>query len=552
MLSFLCLPLIGIAQNASSDYRVIHEVDTIWHFEYEGLDLFQRDMHRIDIGYPSKDLAGDDVELSGFVCIPADVYSGEQPCDGIVLYNHYTTFSSTDAPTAGYAVGIDYVMANPLKPNYIVVCSDFLGFGLTADRPQVFCFNDINGQASIDCLLSACRLLDDRGISRGRYTINVGYSSGGFDAIATQRVRDMRYADQVVFDKTLVGGAPFDVKLAYDELAQWKDSINIDPLFFAFTTGMLNYHAGLGFTNEQLFREPLASKFDEWFMSGQYSNLDIRDSLAGFTIADIMQPALFDHSSEEYKMFQKAMKDNSLKNGWTPDSTQRYYVMHLMRDSVVPTSSGRAFIEFLNGFRFNGQKCEGYKKTIVPERTRLQTNFLIPSGKHTMVGGVFFYLNLAAVLSAYPVLFYDGELNTHYADLVEPATLMGIVHLMESKGIDVRALIKSLTSGGSGGSGEGGEGGEGDGGGLDFFSILAKLESFLNQFGSSTTEVLQAASDSGVEMVDILQFINYLNSSEARVHGAATVREATQDCVVGYYERSLNNWLRENNVNIFE
>jgi hypothetical protein len=534
-----------------SDFRVIQEIDTVWHFAYEGLELSQRDMHRIDIGYQSKDLAGDDVELSGMVCIPADVYSGEQPCDGIILYNHYTTMSKADAPTAGYATGIDYVMANPLNPNYIVVCSDFLGFGLTADRQQAFCFNDINGQASIDCLLAARRMLDERGISYGRFTFNAGYSSGGFDAIATQRVRDMKYADQVVFDKTLVGGAPFDIVKAYNEMIKWKDD-PVDPTFMPLFAGMLNYNAGLGFTNEQMFREPLASKFDEWYMSGRYSNDAIRDSVKGMTIADLVQPAFLDWDSEEYQTLRAAAAANSMKNDWTPDSTQSYYVMHLMRDSVVPTPAGRAFIEFLNGYRYDSQRCEGYKKTIVPERTRLQTNFFIPSAKHTMVGGIFFYLNMAAVFSAYPVLYYDGELNTYYADMVEPATLMGIVHLLESKGIDVRALVKSLTN-----KGEGGEGGEGGGGGgLDFFSTLAKIEETLNKYGTSTGEMLQMLSDSGVEITDLLQLFAYLNSSEdsseARVLGGASVRKASEDCIIGYYERRLNNWLRENNVNIYE
>lgn len=551
LLSIVGFPLVCSAQTVtSSGYRIIQEMDTVWHFAYGGLELSQRDMHRIDIGYLSKDLAGDDVELSGFVCIPADVYSGEQPCDGIVLYNHYTTMSKSDAPTAGYATGIDYVMANPLKPNYIVVCSDFLGFGLTADRQQAFCINDINGQASIDCLLAARRLLGERGISQGRFTINAGYSSGGFDAIATQRVRDMKYADQVVFDKTLVGGAPFDILKCYAEFVSWKDDPIVDPTFLPLVLGMFNLHANLGFTNEQMFCEPLASKFDEWYMSGRFSNDDVRNILNGKTISDLVQPALLNVSSDEYKAFMEAVQANSLKNDWTPDSVQSYYVMHLMRDSIVPTSSGRAFIEFLNGYRYGSKKCEGYKKTIVPERTRLQTCFFVPSGKHTMVGGIYFYLKLAALLSAYPVLYYDGELNTHYADLVEPATLMGIVHLLESKGIDVRALVKSLTS--SSGGGEGDEGGEGGSSGLDFFTVLGQLEETLNKYGTSTAEMLQLASDCGVELTDLLQLFQYLNTSEARTQTAASVQEASDACIIGYYERFLDKWLRENNVNIME
>ena len=243
------------------------------------------------------------------------------------------------------------------------MCSDYLGFGLTADRQQAFCFNDINGQASIDCLLAARRMLDERGISYGRITFNAGYSSGGFDAIATQRVRDMKYADQVVFDKTLVGGAPFDIMSAYNEMIKWKDS-NVNPIFLPLVTGMINYNAGLGFTNEQMFREPLASKFDDWYMSGRYSNNAIRDSVKGMTIADLMQPAFLDWSSDEYQKMRAAARANSMEKGWTPDSTQSYYVMHLMRDSVVPTSSGHVGYEGRRDDRYHDVDSERRPRSI--------------------------------------------------------------------------------------------------------------------------------------------------------------------------------------------
>jgi hypothetical protein len=43
---------------ADNGVRVINEVDTVWNFGYEGINLYSRPIHRIDIAYPSKDLAG--------------------------------------------------------------------------------------------------------------------------------------------------------------------------------------------------------------------------------------------------------------------------------------------------------------------------------------------------------------------------------------------------------------------------------------------------------------------------------------------------------------
>ena len=120
LVAFL-LPTVLSAQITADQVRVIHETDTVWNFGLKGINLYSRQIHRIDIAYPSKDPEGNPVELSGYIAVPSDIYSGEQPVDGILLYNHYTQLNYNDAPTRGYATGEDFVIANPLRPNYIVV-----------------------------------------------------------------------------------------------------------------------------------------------------------------------------------------------------------------------------------------------------------------------------------------------------------------------------------------------------------------------------------------------------------------------------------------------
>ena len=182
----------------------------------------------------------------------------------------------------------------------------------------------------------------------------------------------------------------------------------------------------LGFTHKQLFTEPLASKFDNWFCSGKYSRDEIRDSLKkiGNKLSQFLQPPLFDKNSDEYKILQNAISSHSLSKNWQPDLSQRYYYQHYTRDNGVPVSSGRALLKFLTR--------KGYKKSIVPELTNLQTCMYVISNRHTL-GGVHFLLHVAATLSAYPLLYYDGELNTHYYDLIKVGTPMGIIKLLEEK-----------------------------------------------------------------------------------------------------------------------
>ena len=191
---------------------------------------------------------------------------------------------------------------------------------------------------------------------------------------------------------------------------------------------MYNQLANLGYTYDQMFKEPYNEKFPDWFWSGKYTTSAIMDSLEGKTLSEIIQENFLNTYSEEFNTLRDIASKYSLANDWTPDFSQKYYVMHLVRDNTVPVSSGRAFLRFLNNYTYEGTSEKPFVKSIVPERTKLQTNFVIPDYHHTIVGGITFYLNLAATLAAYPVLYYDDELNTHYADLVEEATVMGIIH----------------------------------------------------------------------------------------------------------------------------
>lgn len=539
-------PTAASGQNSESSYSVIHEVDTVWNFGYKGINLLGRKMHRIDIAYPGKDIEGNDVTLSGYVAIPTEIYDGGQPCDGILLYNHYTQMCKDGAPTRGYAVGEDMVMANPLKPNYIVVASDFQGFGISESLPQAYCFGDGNGRASMDMLLAARKLLEERGQSQGKFLINAGYSSGGFDAIATQRVRDMLYSEQVSFDKTLAGGMPFDVVTAYNEYIKLKDDDTVDATCLPMVLDMYNRHAKLGYTYEEMFKAPYAGKFEEWFLSGKYFTEAIMDSMKNVPLSSVVQDNFLSTSSEEFSKLEEAANAHSLANGWTPDSTQRYYVMHLLRDNVVPINSDRAFLKFLSNTEYDGKKP--FTKSLVPERTKLQTNFVIPAKQHTIVGGLVFYLNLAATLTAYPVLYYDGELNTHYADLVKDATLMGIIHKLEEKGFNVKGAVQSLASGETGGS---------------FFEVLINLEKTLNSYGTSTAELLQIADDCGLSIMDIIEIYTYLTTPDEQPAEAParrslkttadeTTLEAGEALLTNYYNQRLYDWLKENNVDIYE
>ncbi len=524
--------------------QIIHECDTTWHFGYKGINIYSRPMHRIDIAYPSVDAQGNAIRLSGSIVIPGNVYDGSSPVDGVLLYNRYTQLQSACCPSNGYAEGEFVFMCTPLQPNWILVESDFYGFGITSDHilDQYYVYGDANGHASIDCLLAARKVLDERGISHGKFLLNAGMSSGGYDCIAAQRVRDMYYKDEIKFDKTLVGAAPFDVLEVYKQYIDKKDEPNMEVTFAVIVLNAFNSQENLGFTPEQMFKEPLASKFDDWFNSGIYSRNQVADSLEALgikTFTDVLQPAFLNRRSEEFRKLSAAIEARSLENGWTPDPDQSYYYMHYAHDNAVPAEAGRNFLNFL-------VNLSDHKKSAIPELTNLTTCMYILSDSHT-ISCLHFLLRLAATLTAHPVLYYDGELNTHYYDLVKVGTPMGIIKLLEEKGIDVAAAYNSLTGGG-------GEGG------MDFFSLMETINEYnemLAEYGTDIAEILQIADDSGLSLLDIMEVINYLNdqieeSGQNEAASRSMRRQVNQQFVGDYYYNSLLDWLKKNNVDLNE
>ena len=532
-----------MAQPAIDDVSIIQEIDTIWGFGYNGINLFERPMHRIDIAYPTLDPEGNPCTMSGVIAIPSDVLNGEQPCDGMVLYNHYTQLTPDCAPTRGYAVGEDLVFANPLKPNYIIISPDFYGFGITEGKGQWYCFGDANGQSSIDCLLAAKALLKQREIPQGKFLINAGYSSGGYDAIAAQKVRDMKYRNLISFDRTVVGGLPFDMEEAYSSFIRNKDAT--DRYFgLLMTLDSYNTHAKLGFTPEQMLKPPYDEKYDEWLHSGKYQTTDVMNEIRGVKLTDLVQDDFLDRKSEAFGKISKALEGHELKNGWEPDPTQKYSVYHLYKDFVVPVSSDRALINYLSGYRYDDQE-NPFRKTIIPEQSHLRTNFLFPSKDHTLLGGIGYYTGLTATLTALPILYYDDELNTHYADLIKDATPMGIVQKLDEK-YNIKQLLKENMSSGS----------------SDIFTMIATItktvDGYMEPYDLTMTDLLQIADDSGLSLADIIQLYTYLTTEDTPDSAPANVRKASpvEESMTGdekdlpalatfMYADYLNKWYRQ-------
>ena len=94
--------------------------------------------------------------------------------------------------------------------------------------------------------------------------------------------------------------------------------------------------------------------------------------------------------------------------------------------------------------------------------------------------------------------------------------------------------------------------------------MLASIETTLNSIGTNTSELLQMANDCGLTIVDILQIYAYLTTPEptpaeapernvlTQTSANGEVQAAKEVLLIDYYQQQLFDWLKANNVDIYE
>lgn len=240
--------------------------------EVYGVTLGRRNVTAINMVYPSVDPANNSVSLSGTILIPDEIMNGEVESEGVILVHHFTLLSKYNIPTRGYYdASVKFLFCNSLNLNYIVVVSDFYGFGATERFPQAYLLGEANARASLDALKAARRILCNEGINCGPLTFNLGASSAGFDAMEALRVIQTRPGyESIHFDKTFAYAGPYDVKATFNHYIQQ------DTTYYSvgMPIAMVSYkeHGFLGADYNTMFKPLIADHIDSWFLSKDYTS----------------------------------------------------------------------------------------------------------------------------------------------------------------------------------------------------------------------------------------------------------------------------------------
>ncbi|MBQ2210966.1 MAG: hypothetical protein II404_13565 [Prevotella sp.] len=536
----LLMSTTAYAQDVS--YQIISEKDTTVSITINGIKLGSRDIHRYMYSFQSVDAEGLPVNVSAAVWVPSEIYNGSVPCDGVVLYNHFTHLKATERVSVVGEQLCNAILSSPMKPNYVFVISDYLGFGLTENRPQAYLCGKTNSRNSLDGLLAARKLMNDYHIPQGKYLFNMGYSQGGTESMFAARLCDEEYKDKgITFDKTFSGGGPLDFQKVYTEMVRIGRTSIPSAVVLMLVSLNENYHMGLNY--KEVFQDPIASHIDDWILSKDYTEAELRKMIGSDSLKHFLQPAYMDMESEPAKALLKKLKEISLTTDWNPDVTQHYYIEHSRHDDYVPIQSSRTI--------FSWMREKGFTTSLVPGKTNLQTNTAVFKLGHE-ASAVVWLIQTAAAIQAWPVLYYEGELNRYYNDLVKDLNLLKAIKLLESMGIDLRklfrnqekkevqALLKELKDG---------HGQLRRSGFSDVMDILSQLSEILAKVDLTLQDFVEMLDDSGITIPDLIEAYDYLTKDPAKEQeGGRSPAAATY--LIRHYEQVMAAWLLTGGIDV--
>ena len=290
--------------------------------------------------YPSVDPFGNPCTLSGTITVDKTLIKDDKPYHGILLYNHFTIYATTQAPSRG---AVEFPTGAAFT-NFIVVAPDYYGFGITEKKPQAYCISRANGRASLDAYLAAKRLIEDLHVKKGDDFVIAGYSEGGQTTMGVLREISERHPE-VKVKRAFAGDGPYDINSMFDTITKGDTEMpsTVCNVLYAF-----NHFFRLGYDIHDYLKDPVAKNFDEWFLSKQNKRKALDEELIKTKkTSDICTAAVLDASSPLMRRFKGAFSVDALTSGWTPRSDFDVMLFHDTKDDVVPVENFYAMSKFL-------------------------------------------------------------------------------------------------------------------------------------------------------------------------------------------------------------
>ncbi len=274
--------------------------------------------------YPSVDIDGNPIMLSGKVILPA-----KGPIKRYILVSHYTIASNAEAPSNVFSLEGLLV-----KLGYALIIPDYIGYGVTADLVHPYLVMDVTARNVLDMYHAVVPFMKAAGREPEHDDIYLmGYSQGGATTMAVQHLIEHHSDGNIKIRRVFAGGGPYDVKATYDRFVE----TNFASYPCAVPIMMQGMIVGnkLDLDMSKLMAPYIYENLDEWVNSKRYSTSQINTFIGTQTTSDLLTSVGMDRTSKEISEFYKAMTNNSiLTYAWTPKAP--VFIMHSIDDDVVP------------------------------------------------------------------------------------------------------------------------------------------------------------------------------------------------------------------------
>lgn len=307
------------------------------------LKLSYQPAHIYTFEYSSTDPSGQPVRLSSALILPQQAVSDGKPVDKIVLANHFSMIGADECPT--HACVIEGLLA---WGNYAVILPDYYGFGASGQYCQSYLDSYTTARGNIDALNAAFELLEDLNVDTDKPLVNMGYSQGGFNAMANLKYVSQHQDLGINFDNTLAGGGPYNVVSTFEGFMNGGYD-EVFPLVML-TAVSFNECQNLGIDYADMFVGDALANWRSWFVQGQYPTRVLSAMIDAAHPENYLTEKLISMQGSPFDDLNRMASYFSLHSGWAPAAGTRLTLFHAKNDDMVPYSNYEDMKSFLEQF----------------------------------------------------------------------------------------------------------------------------------------------------------------------------------------------------------
>ena len=139
----------------------------------------------------------------------------------------------------------------------------------------------------------------------------------------------------------------------------------------------------------------------------------------------------------------------------------------------------------------------------------------------------------------WPVLYYEGEQNRYFHDVVGDMNLMKVIKTLEGWGVDLKKIVQN--------------------GGLSrkalperytWFDLVPNISDYLSKVDLTTDDLEEMVADAGITIGDLLVTSAYLLSSDESPETNIAERTAAPLYLLRSYEQTLADWFKLAGYNV--